>query len=171
MIGKSPALSRSRTALSWRATPWRSTSTASKAALEGLDPDDDHRRLLDSYLTGVVTTQVQREPENDRRAGLGPAATRATTSRTFEQLRLRAPDGHLFPLAPRRQLQTVTGQPEITRDDLKRMVAVTGRISGRDMGSTVRDVKAALDAAGLIPATSTINLADSTPSSRSPSAA
>ena len=29
----------------------------------------------------------------------------------------------------------VTGQPEITRDNLKRMVAVTGRISGRSIGS------------------------------------
>ena len=34
-------------------------------------------------------------------------------------------------------LTAVTGQPEITRDNLKRMVAVTGRISGRDIGSVI----------------------------------
>src|SRR5205814_830990 len=36
-------------------------------------------------------------------------------------------------------------------DDLKRMVAVTARISGRDLGSTVRDVKRALTRSNVIP--------------------
>jgi multidrug efflux pump subunit AcrB len=48
-------------------------------------------------------------------------------------------------------IAAVIGQPEIMRDDLKRMIAVTGRISGRDLGSVIRDVKAALNAPGLIP--------------------
>ena len=43
------------------------------------------------------------------------------------------------------------GQPEITRDDLRRMVAVTARISGRDLGSTAADVKRVLDQPGLLP--------------------
>lgn len=34
------------------------------------------------------------------------------------------------------------GEPQITRTDLKRMVAVIARITGRDLGSTVKDVKA-----------------------------
>jgi multidrug efflux pump subunit AcrB len=55
-------------------------------------------------------------------------------------------------------LQTVTGQPEITRDDLKRMVAVTARISGRDLGSTVRDVQAVLQRPGMMPAGATYRL-------------
>ncbi len=62
----------------------------------------------------------------------------------LDELLLRAPNGHLFPLKRVAALQTVTGQPEITREDLKRMVAVTARISGRDLGSTVRDVQAVL---------------------------
>jgi multidrug efflux pump subunit AcrB len=37
------------------------------------------------------------------------------------------------------------------RDDLKRMIAVTGRISGRDMGSVIRRVKTILDHPGLLP--------------------
>ena len=48
-------------------------------------------------------------------------------------------------------IRAVTGQPEITRDNLKRMVAVTGRISGRDMGSTIQDVKSVLNRPGLLP--------------------
>jgi multidrug efflux pump subunit AcrB len=66
-------------------------------------------------------------------------------------LRLRAPDGHFFPLQRVGTLATVTGQPQIDRDDLKRMLAVTGRISGRDLGSTIRDVQAVLSQPGLVP--------------------
>jgi multidrug efflux pump subunit AcrB len=66
-------------------------------------------------------------------------------------LRFRAPDGHLFPLKRVATLKAVTGQPQIMRDDLKRMIAVTGRISGRDMGSVIRDVKSVLSTPGLIP--------------------
>ena len=49
----------------------------------------------------------------------------------------------------------VTGQPEIQRDDLKRMVAVTGRISGRDLGSTVQEIKTkVLEKKGFLPKSS-----------------
>ena len=46
---------------------------------------------------------------------------------------------------------TVTGQPEISRDNLKRMVAVTARIDGRDLGSTIADVQKALSDQNLLP--------------------
>jgi multidrug efflux pump subunit AcrB len=65
---------------------------------------------------------------------------------------LRAPgDGHLFPLKRVATLIPITGQPEITRDNLRRMVAVTARISGRDLGSAAREVKKVLDTPGLLP--------------------
>ena len=38
-------------------------------------------------------------------------------------------------------LDIQVGQPQITRENLKTMVAVTGRISGRDLGFVMRDVK------------------------------
>jgi multidrug efflux pump subunit AcrB len=44
-----------------------------------------------------------------------------------------------------------TGQPEISREDLRRMATVTARIEGRDLGSTVNDVKKALDRSGILP--------------------
>ena len=60
--------------------------------------------------------------------------------KNLEELRLRAPDGHIFPLKRVASIKVITGQPQIMRDNLKRMIAVTGRISGRDMGSTLKDV-------------------------------
>jgi len=45
----------------------------------------------------------------------------------------------------------LTGQAQIARDNLKRMVAVTARISGRDMGSVIADVIKTLDQPGMLP--------------------
>jgi multidrug efflux pump subunit AcrB len=68
------------------------------------------------------------------------------------ELPIRAPDGHVFPLKRVATMVIDPGQPEITREDLKRVVSVTAR-SDHDLGSTIRDVKAMLDKPGLIPDT------------------
>ena len=61
-----------------------------------------------------------------------------------------APDGHLVPLGRIASFEIAPGQPEITRLDLQRVVAITAR-SDRDLGSTIRDVRVALDRPGVIP--------------------
>ena len=120
-----------------------------KAAAEGVTPEQVTKQLH-AYLHGVTPTQVQ---EGNKFVGVRatlPKRMRATTDR-IGQLLLRAPDGHVFPLERVATVKPVTGQPEITRDDLKTMVAVTGRISGRSLGKTIADVKAALNGQGLLP--------------------
>jgi len=121
-----------------------------QAALEGVAPDSV-THMLNNYLSGVVTTQVQQGPKMIGLRVWIPAADRSII-RDLETLKLRAPDGHLFPLKRVARVTIITGQPEITRDDLKQMIPVTGRISGRDLGSTVRDVKAVLNQPGFLPA-------------------
>lgn len=120
-----------------------------KAALEGVNPDNVTGQLQ-SWFEGKVTTDVQ---EGIKLVGVRvwvPTGVRRTTE-AVNVMRIRAPDGHLFPLRRIAHVQLVSGQPQITRDDLKRMVAVTGRISGRDMGSTLHDVQAVLNAPGFLP--------------------
>src|SRR5437762_13365939 len=105
---------------------------------------------MEDLLSGDVTTQVQQgEKLVDVRVWI-PRSDRRTTL-DVENLQLRAPDGHLFPLKRVATLRTVTGEPEITREDLKRVVSVTAR-SERDLGSTVRDVREVIDRPGLLPA-------------------
>jgi multidrug efflux pump subunit AcrB len=120
-----------------------------KAALEGMAPDDVSSMLGD-VLEGVVTTSIRKGP---KMVGVRVWIPRDARTRTREilGLRLRAPDGHVFPLSRVATVKVLTGQPEIMREDLKRMVAVTGRITGRDLGSTVRDVIRVLDRPGLLP--------------------
>ncbi len=62
-----------------------------------------------------------------------------------------ASDGHRVPLLRIATVETQIGQPQITRDNLKTMIPVTARISGRDLGSTIADVRTALATPGLLP--------------------
>jgi multidrug efflux pump subunit AcrB len=120
-----------------------------KAALEGIDPDQVTQQL-DAWFTGLVTTQVQ---EGVKLIGVRvwvPPSARER-SRGIDQIWLRAPDGHRFPLRRIAHVSMETGQAQITRDNLKRTVAVTARISGRDLGSTIRAVKQTLAQPGLLP--------------------
>lgn len=120
-----------------------------KASLEGVDPESVTRMVQDA-LAGQVTTQIR---EGVKMVGVRvwiPEHLRASES-DLGQIQLRAPDGHLFPLKRVARITTISGQPQISRENFKRMVAVTARISGRDMGSTIRDIKQVMDAPDMLP--------------------
>jgi multidrug efflux pump subunit AcrB len=121
-----------------------------KAALEGMDPEAV-TEAVDALLSGSsATAKVESGPKLIGIRVWIPESDRSTADEVAA-LRLRAPDGHFFPLQRVATLSAVSGQPQIDRDDLKRMLAVTGRISGRDLGSTIRDVRAQLGQPGLVP--------------------
>ncbi|MHB8621989.1 MAG: efflux RND transporter permease subunit [Sulfuricaulis sp.] len=127
------------------------TVNRTRAALEGVDPDSVTREIQD-YFSGVVSTQVQQGVKLIGIRTWVPRDLRSTQDQ-LAGLWLRAPNGHRFPLQRIAQVSTVTGQPQIMRENLKRLVAVTARISGRDMGSTLKDIQHVLNAPGLIPPT------------------
>lgn len=121
-----------------------------RAALEGVDPSAVAQMLTDLVSGAVATSLPRGDKMIDVRVWIPPDA-RASV-RDLGLLLLRAPDGHRFPVRRIASIERVSGQPQIMREDLKRMAAVTGRISGRDLGSTLRDVKALLAEPGLVPA-------------------
>ena len=120
-----------------------------KAALEGVDADSVTKTLT-GYLSGTVTTKVLHGPKLIGVRIWIPQNARKTDL-DLKDLLLPAPDGHLLPLRRVASFDTISGQPQITREDSRRMVAVTGRISGRDLGSTARDVQRVLDKPGFLP--------------------
>ncbi len=121
-----------------------------RAGLEGVDPEALTQSLQALLAGSVATTRVEHGPKLVGIRAWIPSSERRTAEDVL-RLRLRAPDGHFFPVGRVATLETVAGQPQINRDDLKRMLAVTGRISGRDLGSTIRDVQAVLAKPGMLP--------------------
>jgi CzcA family heavy metal efflux pump len=119
------------------------------AALEGITPNGV-TQALNGFLFGIVSTGVQRGPKMIGVRAWTPMEKRATAS-DVKRLRLRAPDGHWVSLDRIASFESISGQPQIQRDNLKRMIAVTGRISGRDLGSTIHDIVTRLDNPGFLP--------------------
>ncbi|HZY33956.1 MAG TPA: efflux RND transporter permease subunit, partial [Rhodanobacter sp.] len=120
-----------------------------EAALEGLDPAS----VTDQVAAAIDGTVAAQLPAEGKVVGVRVRLPSSGYQR-LEQvaaLSIRAGDGHLLPLSRVATLRQVQGQPQITRDNLKRMVAVTGRISGRSLGATIVDVKRALARPGLLP--------------------
>ena len=52
--------------------------------------------------------------------------------------------GTLVPLSAVATVDTAEGATELHREDLRQMIPITGRLEGRDLGSGIRDVQAAL---------------------------
>jgi CzcA family heavy metal efflux pump len=121
----------------------------SKAAMQGMDPEAV-TRMVSALLEGTVTTQIQTPLKMVGVRVWSPQELRKT-ERDVGGLMLRSPDGHVFPLKRVATIETITGQPQIVRENFKRMAAVTARISGRDLGSVMNDVKRIVGRPGFLP--------------------
>jgi CzcA family heavy metal efflux pump len=69
----------------------------------------------------------------------------------IEDVRLRSSNGFYVPLNTIAKVEVLKGQSEVARENLKMMVPVSARISGRDLGTTVADIKKVLRANLILP--------------------
>lgn len=122
-----------------------------RSGIEGIDPATVASQL-ETDLAGQVATNVQ---QGTRTIGVRVWLAPKDRARVqdVESLLVVAPDGHKVALDRIADIRMTSGEPELTRDNLKNMVAVTARIEGRDLGSTVADVQKALDGSGLFSGT------------------
>lgn len=120
------------------------------AAAEGVDADLV-ARSVSTALDGVVATTL---PLLTRAVGVRVSVPGAREWRIADlaDLPLRAPDGHVFPLRRIASLVPVSGQAQITRENLQTMVPVTARIDTGGMDAAVSSVRAVLAQPGLLPA-------------------
>ncbi|MDE2349812.1 MAG: efflux RND transporter permease subunit [Gammaproteobacteria bacterium] len=125
---------------------------AAAAAAQGMTPADVQGQLY-HYLHGSVVTRYLGKVQ-DVGVRLWLAAPQGKVYRdSLAQLPLRAPGGKLFPLGSVATVNFVSGQPQITRDNLAEVVAVTAEIGGgHDLGSTIAGVRKALASPGVLPA-------------------
>ncbi|OIQ78060.1 cobalt-zinc-cadmium resistance protein CzcA [mine drainage metagenome] len=120
-----------------------------RMALQGVDATQV-RAQLHALIGGSVATAIEQDPKMvGVRVWIAPRLRR--TPQQIGALPLRAADGHVFALRDVARVRVVTGQAEIHRDNLRRMDAVTARIEGRDLGSTIAAVKRVIDAPGYFP--------------------
>jgi multidrug efflux pump subunit AcrB len=121
-----------------------------RAALEGITPAEASRQVT-ALLSGDVATQVQSGPLlTDVRVWIPPSARDRVSK--VDDLPLRATDGHVFPLSHIATVDILRGQPELTREGGRRMIAVTARVVGRDMGGAAKDVQRLMSGPNALPA-------------------
>ena len=120
-----------------------------KASLEGMTPAEVTAQL-DTYMAGNIATRVLHgQIVYGVRVWVAPQER--DSLKRLRALKLSAPDGHLVSLGRIASLDLVNGQAQITRYDLKPMVAVSARIQGRSYGTTLAEVRHVLAQPGLLP--------------------
>ncbi len=120
-----------------------------KAALAGVDPQS----VADQVAAAAAGTVAAQLPQSPKMVGVRVWVPPSARARMEQLAALPISDGagHVFPLSRVATLHVQTGQPQIDRENLKRMVAVNARISGRDLGSTASDVKKILEQPNELP--------------------
>ncbi|HQT91729.1 MAG TPA: efflux RND transporter permease subunit, partial [Candidatus Kryptobacter bacterium] len=119
------------------------------AARAGLTPDDVLNQLH-TMINGNVDTYVLR---GEKLIGVRvryPDRYHSSLEE-IENARLKSPNGFYVLLKNIAKVDVEKGQSEIDREDLKLMVPVTARISGRDLGSTVAAIKQVLNQKLVLP--------------------
>jgi len=100
----------------------------------------DVSALEAAILDGVRASEMIR---GDRLAGLRvryPPEYRSSVEK-LKTLLITSPAGVTVPLASVADVEVEEGQTEIRRDNLRNMSAVTAHVSGRDLGSTMQEIR------------------------------
>lgn len=121
-----------------------------RAAQQGLDPEAVATQL-EAAVGGTAATRVRvGEQLLDVRVRT-PAGLRQRADQVGDIV-LTAPDGHAVRVRQIARVHIIAGQQQLRREDLAPFIAVTGRLEGRDLGSAMVDVRAAV-ASVKLPAT------------------
>ena len=120
-----------------------------KAALLGLDPQSVVSQVA-TAAAGSIAAELPQGPKMVAVRVWVPPNDRARIEQ-LKDLMIHNTTGQVIPLSRVATLSEQTGQPEIDHENLKRMVSVTARIAGRDLGSTMVDVKKILTRRGELP--------------------
>jgi multidrug efflux pump subunit AcrB len=121
------------------------------AAMAGVTPGEVEAQLI-QYLKGtVVTSYLGAVQPVGVRLWLDPPQDKIYRD-DLGKLLIRSPAGHVFPLDMVARVKFVAGQPEITRNNLAQIVAVTAQIGGgHDLGSIAAAVQKLLNRPGFLP--------------------
>jgi multidrug efflux pump subunit AcrB len=112
------------------------------ASLAGLDPDLVAKQV-ETQIGGTVATQIL---AGEQVVGVRVRLPQDLRRRASEigALTVRSADGRSVALRSIAAVSIQAGQRQITREDLAPFIPVTARLEGKDLGTGIRDVKAAV---------------------------
>jgi len=109
----------------------------------GLTTDDVSQAVNIAMLGREASTVLEADRLIAIRVKLDPKAI--ARLETLNDLPLRAADGSMIRLRQVADVAQTAGEMELHRDDLRQNISVVAELEGRDLGSTMRDIKAALE--------------------------
>lgn len=110
-----------------------------KAGMVGLDADSINRQLQ-TQITGNANNQILSANNIIPIRILSPASLHQRVEQIGD-FTLRSYDGRNTPLKQVADIEIKSGQAEQTRENLKPMIAVKGRIEGRGFGTVIGEIK------------------------------
>ncbi|HEY5133765.1 MAG TPA: efflux RND transporter permease subunit [Candidatus Krumholzibacteriaceae bacterium] len=110
-----------------------------RAAKAGFDATAVQEEL-DALMAGRAGSMIQKGEKMIAVRVRYPDAYRKDLDR-IEELKLVNPAGASIPLSGFATFEKTGGEAELNREGLRQLVSVTARISGRDLGHTIADVK------------------------------
>ncbi len=121
----------------------------SKAGRVGMTADEVATQV-NAAMFGDVPTQIV---EHDQQVAVRvryPAGYRNSLANLTNML-IRTPAGFYLPMTMLGRIEKVAGTTEINREDQRRLVTITARLSERDLGSVMRDVQTTMRKISLPP--------------------
>src|SRR5437762_12281075 len=98
---------------------------------------------VETAMTGNAASQILQQDRLIRVRVIFPADLRTSLDK-LRALQVRSASGTLFRLDQVADIDYDKGQAQISRENLRRNVAVTGRLEGRDLGSAIDEIKTIL---------------------------
>jgi CzcA family heavy metal efflux pump len=117
------------------------------ASQQGLDAQAVSDQLQ-ALVGGAVATKIRIGEQLIAVRVRGPQDLRQRAD-MLGNLPLVAPDGHALRVSQIASVSILAGQKQLTREDLAPFVAVTARLEGRDLGSGMKAVRAAVKSLSL----------------------
>jgi CzcA family heavy metal efflux pump len=142
-LGRIPGVVDIANGLIYTGSELRLRVRSAEAAHYGLTAVDIAAAVHTAMLGDTDTSVLEGDRLIDIRVKADPSAINPLSK--LATLPLRAADGSMIALSQVVDLDRTPGQLELERDDLRQDVAVTANLEGRDLGSGMRAVKAALD--------------------------
>lgn len=104
---------------------------------------NDIANTITTAMSGDAASSILQQDRLIKVRVVFPADVRTSLDKV-KALQVRAPSGQLFRLDQVAEISYDKGQAEIERENLRQMVAVTGRLEGSDLGTAIRQIQSQL---------------------------